>query len=91
MVESTIHHKSRAVGVSSEVGLTTCSMPVHKKKTTCFIPPRHRKSCGTSHYSTIPHVSMVIFSYYYSSICKFFSLVLTEGFLVVLFFLLKSE
>ena len=68
VVQSNKYYKSRAVGVISEVGLTTdpnLAEPTCLRNTTSFIPPRHRKSRGTSHYTTVSmhdndpsHVSM---------------------------------
>ena len=56
MVQSSKYYKSRAVGVMSEVGLTTdrdLAEPLCLWNTTSFIPSRYRKSRGTSHYTTL--------------------------------------
>ena len=53
MVQSNKYIKSRAVGVTFEVGLTTdrdLAELLWLRNTTSFIPPRYRKSRGTSHY-----------------------------------------
>ena len=52
VVQSNKYYKSRVVGVTSEVGLTTdqdlAELPC-LRNTTSFIPPQYRKSRGTSH------------------------------------------
>ena len=56
MVEANKYYKSRAVGVTSEVGLTTdrdLAEPMCLRNTTSFIPPRYRKSRCTGHYTTV--------------------------------------
>ena len=56
MVQSNKYYESRAVDVTSEVGLTTdqdLSVPTYLRNTTSFIPPRYRKSFGTSHYTKV--------------------------------------
>ena len=55
VVQSYKYYKSRAVGVTSEVGFTTdWDLAEHwcSRNTTPFIPPGCRKSRGTSHYTT---------------------------------------
>ena len=59
MVKSNKYYKSRAVNVTSEVGLTTNrDLAEHSclRNTASFIPPRYRKSCGTCHYTSISNV-----------------------------------
>ena len=56
MVQSNKYCKSWVVGVTTEVGLTTDQDLVEPwciRNTTSFIPPRYRKSRGTSHYTKI--------------------------------------
>ena len=56
MVQSNKYHKSRAVGVTSEVGLITdrdLAEPSGLRNTTSFIPLRYRKSRSTDHYATM--------------------------------------
>ena len=62
MIQSDKYYKSRAVIVTSEVGLTTDRRPLELtvfaslsafacfRNTASFILPPYRKSCGTSHY-----------------------------------------
>ena len=55
VVQSNRYYKSCAVGVTSEVGLTTdrdLAEPWCLRNTTSFIPPQYRKSHGMSHYTT---------------------------------------
>ena len=55
MVQSNKYYKSRTVGVTSEVDLTTdrdLAEPLCLRKMTSFIATQYRKSCGTSHYTT---------------------------------------
>ena len=57
---------SCAVGVTSEVGLTTdrdLSVPTCLRNTTYFIPTRYRKSRGTSHYTTAWCFPILVFSW----------------------------
>ena len=53
MVQSNKYYKYRAVGVTSEVGLTTDWDLPELSNMTSFIPPRYRKSRGTTHYTTL--------------------------------------
>ena len=55
MAQSNEYYKSCTIGVMSEVGLTTdqeLSGVTCSSNTMSFMPPRYRKSCGTSHYTT---------------------------------------
>ena len=55
VVQSNKYYKSRVVGVTSEVGLTTdrdLAEPLCLRNVTSFMPPRYRKSRGTSYYTT---------------------------------------
>ena len=55
VIQSNKYYKSRAVGVTSEVGLTSdqdFAETLCLRNTTSFIPPWYRKSRGTSHYTT---------------------------------------
>ena len=55
VIQSNKYYKSSAVGVTSEVGLTTGQdllVSTCLRNTMSFIPPRYRKSHGTSHYTT---------------------------------------
>ena len=55
MVQSDKYYKSCAVGVRSEVGLTTdrdLSVLMCLRNTTSFVPPRYWKSHGMSQYTT---------------------------------------
>ena len=55
VVQFNKYYKSRAVGVTSEVGLTTdrdLAEPSCLRNTKSFIPPWYRKSRGTSHCIT---------------------------------------
>ena len=56
VVQSDKYYKSRAVGVTSEAGLTTdrdLSVATCSRNATSFILPRYRKWRGTSHYTTV--------------------------------------
>ena len=55
VVQSDKYYKSRAVGVTSNCGLSTdrdLSVPTCLRNTTSFIPLRYRKSCDTRYYTT---------------------------------------
>ena len=64
MVQPNKYYKSRAVGVTSKVGLTTDrDLAEHAclRNTTYFIPPRYRKSRATSHYTTTIFNDILLF------------------------------
>ena len=67
MVQLNKYYKSRAVGVKSEIGLTTdrdLAEPLCLRNTTSFILPQYWKSCSTSHYTT------VLKKYFFSKVKK---------------------
>ena len=62
MVQFNKYYKSRAVCVTSEVGLSNDRDLAELsclRNTTSFIPLRYQKSRGTSHYATVLYIQNV--------------------------------